>query len=101
MTTPTQAPPRHSATGDQIDALASAYVEFASWLLEERELAPVRVSDHQVTFHLPDLATLEAFAASLGLPVVRKAGQWRAEKRFGDALTYVLWTEDTTPEVAR
>ena len=92
----TQALPRHAATGDQIDALASAYTAFASWLLEERELAPVRVSDHQVTFHLPDLATLEAFAASLGMPVERKAGQWRAEKPFGKALTYVIWTEDVT-----
>lgn len=79
------------ATGDQIDDLASAYTAFASFLLEERELAPVPPFVHQVSCYLPDKTTLDAFAASLGLPVTRMGSQWRARKTFGP-LTYVLWT---------
>ena len=90
--TVTQAPARY-ATGDQIDDAASGLVAFASFLLDERELAPIRTAGRLESCHLPDLPTLERFAAHLGMPVTQKAGQWRAVKEFGPAFTYVLWTE--------
>ena len=90
MTTTTT--PSRYATAAQAAKVASSYVAFASWLLDVGTLAPVYPAEHRVYCQVPDKQALEAFAASLGLPVTPLPGQWRAEKTFGP-LTYVLWCE--------
>ena len=95
----TAPPPRAYADAGQIEQIAAGHVAFASELLAMGERMPVRATHHQETCHLPDLKTLRAYAAGLGMdaPAVKPGtGQWRSELAFGPAFTYVLWTEAAT-----
>jgi hypothetical protein len=90
----TAAPPARYAKGDQYDQIASGFVAFASVLLEERELMPIRPRDLVITCHVDDLKTLTAFAGTLGMETPVCTGQqWRSRMQFGPALSYILWTE--------